>query len=70
MSQNQMMEVIKAGAFSTYKQAGVPQPLWEQLLDKQATKWAEALQAKHRRTKIAEAIRNSPRVKQAMARKG
>jgi hypothetical protein len=69
MKQAQMMELIQAGAFSTYKQAGVPEQHWEALLDRQATKWAEALQAKERRTKIASAIRNSPRVKAAMAAK-
>ena len=68
MSQQEQMEVIKAGAFSTYKQAGVPEPLWEQLLDKQALKWASALQAKDRRTKVAEAIRASPWLKSLQAK--
>lgn len=67
-TQEQNMEAIKAGAFSTYKQAGVPEHLWGQLLDKQATKWASALQAQDRRTKVAEAIRTSPRL-QAMKAK-
>jgi len=68
-AQEQNMEAIKAGAFSTYKQAGVPEHLWERLLDKQATKWASALQAKERRTKVAEAIRTSPRVQALKAKK-
>lgn len=63
--QIEALEIIKAGAFATYKQAGVPEQLWQSLLNKQATKLAAEINAQNRRVKIAEMIRNSPRVKAA-----